>query len=78
MFVHHFTNLTFMLYSRYPYDSPKNKGTSSHHVGNNLGLSAVSVCTISEAAMTLLTNTDYNYFLNSDFSVYNRELGFKL
>jgi len=34
-----------------------------------LGLSAVSVCSSSEAAMTLLTNTDYNCFLNSDFSV---------
>jgi len=43
-----------------------------------LGLSVVSVCTSSEAAMTLLTNTDYNCFLNSDSSVYNRELGFKL
>jgi len=43
-----------------------------------LGLSVVSVCTSSGAAMSLLTNTDYNYFLNSDSSVYNRELGFKL
>jgi len=34
-----------------------------------LGLSAVSVCTSSGASMTLLTNTDYNYFLNSDSSV---------
>jgi len=43
-----------------------------------LGLSAVSVCTSSGAAMTLLTNTDYNCLLNSDSSVYKCELGFKL
>jgi len=43
-----------------------------------LGLSAVSVCTISEAAMTILTNTDYNCLLNSDSSVYKCEVGFKL
>jgi len=43
-----------------------------------LGLSVVSVCSSSGAAMTLLTNTEYNCLLNSDSSVYKCELGFKL
>jgi len=37
----------------------------SHHFDNHAGLRAASVCTSSEAAVTSLTNTDYNSFLYS-------------